>query len=142
MPYVTNLKGTKQVKVSLSKYAIDWNSKSPSQFQKKIKDFLAKYWSADIGVCEEFRISGSLLRVDFLHFGKRIAIEASGQQHFEYTPFFHGNNPLNYMQSIKRDDAKRQWLEKNGFKVIELIEEDLPHLSPEFIKEKFGVDII
>lgn len=142
MPYVTNLKGTKQVKVSLSKYAIDWDKKVASDFQFSVKQFLRKYWEYRIGVCEEYRIPASRLRCDFLCFGNKIAVEASGKQHFEYNKFFHGGNPLNLVASLRRDDAKREWLTRNGFTLIELIEEDLPHLSPEFIKEKFGVDIV
>jgi hypothetical protein len=128
MPYVTNFNGTKQVSVNLHKYAIKWHKKSASQFQKKVKDFLYKYWAADVGVCEEFKIPGKGCRLecDFVN----------------YNEFFHKGNPIELIMSLRRDDAKRKWLEKNGFKVIELIEEDLPQLSPEFIKEKFGVDII
>lgn len=144
MPYVTNFNGTKQVSVNLHKYAIKWHKKSASQFQKKVKDFLYKYWAADVGVCEEFKIPGKGCRLecDFVNFTRKIAIEASGRQHFDYNEFFHKGNPIELIMSLRRDDAKRKWLEKNGFKVIELIEEDLPHLSPEFIKEKFAVDII
>lgn len=141
MPLVTTLNGSKLVKLNLSKYKIDWKADSPSKFQKTIKDFLRPYWEFDIGVCEELRISGSLLRVDFANFAKKIAVEASGAQHFEFNPFFHNNSQANFLASIKRDDKKRLWLERNNFFLIEVIESDVPHLSAEFILEKFGVDI-
>lgn len=112
-----------------------------SNFQFTIKQFLKTYWQYDIGVFEEFRIPGSKLRCDVLNTQRRLAVEASGAQHFEYTPFFHGGSEMNFLSSIKRDDKKRQWLELNGFSLIELVESDVPKLSPEYILEKFGVDI-
>ena len=142
MPLLLPISGNKPVKVSLSKKKIKWDEESCSKFQTSVKLFLKQYWQFDIGVCEELIIPKSLLRIDILNFQRKIAIETSGQQHFEYTPFFHGNNPLNYMQSIKRDDKKRIWLERNGFTLLEFLESDVPHLSPKYIKDKFGVDII
>lgn len=142
MPIFYTLTG-QPIKLNLSHYKIDWEAKSPSNFQFSVKQFLKPYWSCDIGVCEELVIPKSgKLRVDLINFQRKIAIETSGQQHFEYNKFFHGGNIFNFSQSIKRDDKKRTLLEKNGFSLIEIIEEDVPKLSPKFIKEKFGVDII
>ena len=141
MPLVTTLNGSKLVKVPSSKNKIKWDKPSCSIFQTTIKAFLRPYWEFKIGVCEEFKIPGSRLRCDFLCFGAKIAVEASGAQHFEFNPFFHNNSQANFLASIKRDDKKRQWLTLNGFEIIELIESDVPKLSAEFILEKFGVDI-
>ena len=141
MPIVTTLNGSKLVKVPASRYKILWDKPSCSLFQTSVKAFLRPYWEFKIGVCEEFKIPGSRLRCDFLCFGAKIAVEASGAQHFEYNKFFHGGSEMNFLGSIKRDDKKREWLIRNGFSMIELIESDVPKLSPEYILEKFGVDI-
>ena len=141
MPFVTPLVGDKLVKISPTKYKISWDKKKASNFQFAIKQFLKPYWQYDIGVFEEMRIPKSLLRIDLINFTKRIAVEASGAQHFEYNKFFHGGSEMNFLGSIKRDDSKRLWLERNNFKMIELVETDIPKLSPEYIMEKFGVDI-
>lgn len=141
MPFVTPLVGDKLVKISPTKYKINWDKKKASGFQFSVKQFLKQYWQYDIGVFEEMRIPKSLLRIDLINFTKRIAVEASGAQHFEYNKFFHGGSEMNFLGSIKRDDSKRLWLERNNFKMIELVETDIPKLSPEYIMEKFGVDI-
>ena len=141
MPIFTNLAGTKMIKVPASKYKIAWDKAVASNFQFSVKQFLKQYWQYDIGVFEEFRIPGSKLRCDILNNQKKIAVEASGAQHFEYNKFFHGGSEMNFLGSIKRDDSKRLWLERNSFKMIELVESDVPKLSPEYILEKFGVDI-
>ena len=49
---------------------------------------------------------------------------------------------MSYLNSIKRDYQKREWLEKNNFKIIELEEQDIKKLSPEFIENTFGISIL
>lgn len=141
MPFVTPITGDKLVKISSTKYKIKWDKKKASNFQFTIKQFLKTYWQYDIGVFEEMRIPKSLLRIDLINFTKKIAVEASGSQHFEYNKFFHGGSEMNFLGSIKRDDKKRGWLTRNGFSIIELIESDVPKLSREFIFEKFGINL-
>ena len=132
----------KQVFVNIRPYLIDWNKKSASNFQTNVKKFLQKFWSGHI-VCEEMRIPGSLLRCDLVNLTKKICIESSGGQHFAYNPFFHGQSRMgNYLKSIKYDMAKLHWMEKNGFKCAEILEEDVPNLSVNFFKERFDIDII
>lgn len=127
------------VSKNVSKYLIDWDGKSRSKIQFAVKQFLKKYWEPCI-CFEEFPVFGSKLKVDLLNATRHIAVEVDGEQHNAFSPFFHGNR-LNYVKSIKRDFKKLEWLEKNDFVVINIIEEDIPFLSPEFIKEKFGVEI-
>jgi very-short-patch-repair endonuclease len=91
-------------------------------------------------VVEEFKIPGCRLKCDFLNFTKKIAIEVQGGQHFEFNKFFHSDR-TGFQQHIKRDINKYDWLIANDFKVIELIEADIKHLSVEYIQEKFGIFI-
>jgi len=42
---------------------------------------------------------------------------------------------------MKSDFAKQVWAERNGFKFIELYDEDLENLNIEYFKEKFEIDL-
>jgi len=79
------------------------------------------------------------MTVDIVNATKRIAIEVQGRQHKEFNKFFHKTRG-NYLESIKRDLLKRQWLEKNNFKLIEIEEEEVNKLSKTFFKQ-LGIDL-
>lgn len=135
-----NING-KLVNKNVAKYLIKWDGKSRSKLQFKVKQFLKLYWISNI-VYEEFIVYGSLLKVDLLNATKKIAIEVNGPQHGAFNKFFHNDSRLTYLKSIKRDFKKLEWLELNGFKVIELEADEVEDLSVEMIKEKFGIEII
>jgi very-short-patch-repair endonuclease len=73
------------------------------------------------------------MQVDLLNATKKIAVEVQGAQHSSFNAFFHNNSRAKYLASIKRDYMKAQWLEKNGFNLIEIEEHEVPQLSEEFI---------
>ena len=133
-------KSNKTVNFSLSEYAVDWQGDSASKFQTKVKNFLFPYWKSHI-VLEEFRIPGCLLRCDFLNYTKMIAVEANGSQHEKFNKFFHQDSRAKYFQSIKRDFEKIEWLEREGFTVVEIVEGDIKDLSVDFFKLKFNIDL-
>ena len=114
------------------KYLIKWNKKSRSQIQFKVKQFLKPYWENQI-VYEEFPVYGSKMKVDILNATKKIAIEVQGKQHTEFNKFFHKTRG-NYLESIKRDHQKREWLKLNNFKLVEIEEEEIKKLSKSFFK--------
>ena len=114
------------------KYLIKWNKKSRSQIQFKVKQFLKPYWENQI-VYEEFPVYGSKMKVDILNATKKIAIEVQGKQHTEFNKFFHKTRG-NYLESIKRDYQKREWLKQNKFKLVEIEEEEIKKLSKSFFK--------
>lgn len=122
------------------KYLIDWDQPSRSKEQTKVKEFLRQFWSQDI-VMEEYLIPKSgKLRVDFINVTKKIALEHQGKgAHNEYNPFFHNNNRLNYLASLKRDVKKIKILEMNNYKVIETYTKDLNNLSKEFFLKTYGI---
>ena len=126
-----NIYGKLQSRI-VKKYLINWNKKSRSQIQFKVKQFLKPYWENQI-VYEEFPVYGSKMKVDILNATKKIAIEVQGRQHKEFNKFFHKTR-ANYLASIKRDQQKREWLEKNNFKVVEVEEEEINKLSKTFFK--------
>ena len=135
-----NING-KLVNKNVRNYEIDWYGKCRSKLQFKFKQFFYPYWKNHI-VYEEFPVYGSMLKVDLLNATKKIAVEIQGNQHESFNKFFHDNSRLKYLQSIKRDVKKEKWLEMNGFKFLELYENDLKNLSPQYIEEKCGLLII
>ena len=124
----------------VTKYLIKWNDKSRSKLQKKVKDFLKPHWQNQI-VYEEFPVYGTRMKVDFINATKKIAIEVNGPQHDSFNKFFHNDSRANYLQHIKRDLQKIQWLELNNFEIIELDHEMVKKLSKDFIKSEYGITI-
>jgi len=125
----------------VSKYLISWRKKSKSKLQFSVKKFLQPYWRNHI-VYEEFPVYGTRMKVDFINATKKIAVEVNGPQHDAFHKFFHGNSRAKYLQSIKRDTQKAQWLEKNNFILMQIYEDDIKSLSTEYIKETFGVSLV
>ena len=122
----------------VSKYTIDWDAKSKSNIQFKTKQFLKPFWQNHI-VYEEFPVYGTKLKVDFINATKRIAIEVNGTQHNKFNKFFHNNSRANYLESIKRDVKKREWLELNNFLTIEIEQNEVDKLSKEWFKKEFDI---
>lgn len=133
-----NLKG-KLVNKNVSRYLINWDKKCKSIIQFKVKQFLKQYWRGHI-VYEEFPVYGSLLKVDILNASYKIAVEVQGEQHTQFH-YFHGGEPMNYLDSIKRDVKKQEWLEKNGFKLVEINYDEIDSLSKKFFLNKFGIEL-
>ena len=126
----------KLVWINEHKYLIDWDKKSRSKFQFKVKQFLKEYWSNCV-VLEEFKIPGARLFCDFVNLNKKIVIEANGGQHYTFNKFFHNKSRINYWNSMRRDVRKEDWAVDNGFQFLEICEED--PLSRGFFSEKFGL---
>ena len=125
---------------NVSTYLIDWGKKSRSKIQFKTKQFLKEYWKNHI-VYEEFPVYGTRLKVDILNATKKIAVEVNGKQHSSFNKFFHDGSRQKFLQSIKRDCKKFDWLKSNDFEVVEIEEEEVPLLSYELIRDKCGVKI-
>jgi len=120
-----------------TRFLIKWDEKSRSKIQFKVKQFLKPFWKTQI-VYEEFPVYGTQMKVDILNATHKIAIEVNGIQHEEFSEFFHGH-PVNYLKSFNRDSLKRNWLEENGFKLIEIRQSEIDSISREFFKEKFDL---
>ena len=133
------LPSNREINITFKKYKIDFDKPSRSKQQFKIKQFLRKHCAHHI-LFEEVRIPSTLLKVDFLNLTKNFAIEHQGVAHIQngFNTFFHNNDRLKYLGSIKRDVEKRKHLERNGFTLIETFPEDLP-LTINFFIEKYGI---
>jgi hypothetical protein len=129
----------REVNKNITPYITDWNEVKGSKAQFNVKKFFEQYWSGQV-ICEEFPVAGSRMRCDLINFTKKIAVETHGQQHDKFVPFFHKNR-TNFKKSFKRDLVKYNWLELNGFTVIEIFDNEIKDLSREWIKEKFGIEI-
>lgn len=125
---------------NVSNYIINWDKKSRSNVQFLTKQFLRPFWQSQI-VYEEFPCFGTLLKVDILNATLKIAIEVHGKQHESFNSFFHNGNPANYLKGIKNDFKKIKWLEKNNFKLIEIMEDEVPKLDKEFFLNKFDLKL-
>jgi len=132
-----NIHGKLQSK-KVSKYLIDWDGKSCSKIQFRVKQFLKKFWRNQI-VYEEFPVYGTKMRVDILNATKRIAIEVNGAQHSNFNKFFHAGSRQKYLECIKRDVEKADWLESNNFILIEIEEGEVASINLNFFKKKFNI---
>lgn len=130
----------KERNINISKYIIDWDAKSASNFQFAVKQFLYKYWMAHC-VCEEFLLVGTKLRLDFFNITRNIAVEANGIQHNEFNKFFHGNSRAKYLAQIKRDVIKQKWCDKNKILLVEINPDNIDDLCPEWFMEKYDVSL-
>ena len=116
------LNGKERLIKNARKYAINWDKKSKSDIQFRVKQFIRPYWGRDI-VFEELRVVGTRLSLDFYNANKKIAIEVQGKQHQQFNKFFHNNNRANWLDQLKRDDLKLKFCLTNGIKLVEIYEE-------------------
>ncbi len=127
----------------IHKYRIDYTKKAPSKGAREVKEFLKKFCGSDV-VCEELRIPKTLLRVDFVNFTKKFALEYNDDQnnnaHDNFISHFHSGNKMNFVKGMKRDMDKIEQLERNGFTVIIVYKQDLP-LTRAWFSEKYDINI-
>jgi len=135
---VKKLNSTKEVLIRARDYAIDWEKDGASKLEVRFRDLIYPKWKDSI-VLFQFRIPGSLMRLDFLNCNKRLVVEIHGPQHENFNKHFHNNSRINYLESIKRDAMKWEWCNQNKITVLELKERDLDKFSTEYIEKEFGV---
>lgn len=70
-------------------------------------------------IMEEVPLPGTKLRLDFYIHPLCIGVEVHGEQHYSYSPFFHGST-ANFLQSRRNDRLKREWCDMNDITLIEL----------------------
>ena len=129
----------KDINKNINKYLVKWDEPCRSKVQFNIKKFFETYWKTHI-VVEEFPVFGSRMKCDLINFTKKIAVETHGLQHDKFVKYFHGTK-TGFKKSVKRDLQKYSWLEMNGFKVIEIFENETHLLDSDWIKEKFDIEI-
>lgn len=96
-----------------------------SNLHKKIREEIESVYPYDKYI-EEFPLPGTKpkLYADFFIPSRKIIIECQGDQHYEYTPFFH-KNKYQFYKSQANDRIKREWCEENEIELIEVTENDI-----------------
>ena len=117
------LNGKEKLIKNSKKFLINWDAKSRSKVQWRVKQFLFSYWKHDI-VFEELRVAGTRLSLDFYNANKKIAVEVQGKQHQQFNKFFHNKNRLNWLAQLKRDDLKMKFCLTNGIVLVEIYEDE------------------
>lgn len=129
--------------IKISNYLINWEKDCASKEQTRVKNFLRPFWKGHLVGCEVVLPKSGKLRVDFINFTKRIALEHNGKgAHDEYNPFFHRNSRANFLSSIKRDVKKEEILKLNNYHFVVTETKDIDNLSLEWFQENYGVFLV
>ena len=130
-------KNGRVINLNITKYLCDFDSTKGSSGEVAVRKFLKKHSSTQVW-CEQVRIPGELMTIDFLAPGLKIAIEFDGKFHHAYNKWAHKGSKLNFLAQIKRDVSKDEHLTRNSFQIIRLEDSDLP-LTLSLFREKFEV---
>ena len=111
---------------NLTSYSVDANDKRKrSKFHVRARKLLKTIFHS-YRILEEVKLPGSteshrkgVLYLDFYIPQIMMAIEVHGQQHYDYTPFFHKNKADFALAQVK-DDDKIRWCELNKIDIIVL----------------------
>jgi len=95
-------------------------NENASQYHKIAKEILSNLFPLDT-VFQECFLPGckTKLYLDFYLPLRKLALEISGDQHYNFNSFFHGDI-LGFWRSNTRDNEKRRWCELNEIQLIEL----------------------
>lgn len=125
--------------IKIRHYLIDWGGDSLSHFQEEVKAFLYPYWRRDV-VCEELPVAGTKMRFDMINISRKVIVEVNGVAHLDPDSHFHQGSRARWLSQIKRDHAKTEWAEMNGYQMAEIEPDDLP-LTKDFFKRQFDIDL-
>ena len=122
---VTGING-KEYAWNLTSYSVDANDKRKrSKFHVRARELLKTIFHS-YRILEEVKLPGSteshrkgVLYLDFYIPQIMMAIEVHGQQHYDYTPFFH-KNKADFALAQAKDDDKIRWCELNKIDIIVL----------------------
>ena len=119
---VTGLNG-REYHLDLKKYRAKRGK--VSKYHLRAREIIEDIY-AGFNVLEEVKLPGSVkpakksvLYLDFLLPDCKIGIEVHGQQHYEYTPFFH-KSKAGFLYAKARDRDKIEWCQINDIELIEL----------------------
>lgn len=112
----TGLNGREYI---LNEQKYDKIRKNASQLHKNSYQALKKQFPHDI-ILHECSIKGfpKTLYFDIIVPRYKLIIEVQGQQHETFNSF-HFENRVEFLRAQNRDRLKKEWCEKNGFKLVE-----------------------
>lgn len=117
---------------SLAKYVGNENS-NPSDLHLRVREFLEDNYPA-LQILEEVKLPDSLLYLDFYLPVIKIACEAQGQQHDEFSLYMH-KDKLSYSRSKGRDNRKAEFCRINNIKLVYFY----PYEKEEEWRKKMGI---
>ena len=126
---VTGING-REYAWNLTSYSVDANDKRKrSKFHIRARKLLKTIYHS-YRILEEVKLPGSteshrkgVLYLDFYIPQIMMAVEVHGQQHYDYTPFFH-KNKADFALAQAKDDDKIRWCELNKIDIIVLKHSD------------------
>ena len=111
---------------NISSWSIAGNSSKANNINKSSLHLLArdiiKQIYPTMPVLEEVTINtkkSEFLYLDFYVPMIKTCIEVHGEQHYNFTPFYHANM-LAFLKAQKRDKDKKSWCDINNIQYIEL----------------------
>jgi len=97
------------------------NNINKSSFHLLARDIIKKIYPT-MPLLEEVTINirkSEFLYLDFYIPMIKTCMEVHGEQHYNFTPFYHANM-MAFLKSQKRDRDKKSWCELNNIQYIEL----------------------
>jgi len=100
-------------------HEVDFNDQRPrSSLHLRCRELLRQMYPTQ-PILEEVPIPRLGLVCDFYLPFRKVVIECHGEQHYKFTPHFHGSR-YDFAQAKKRDKTKREWCRINNFRVATL----------------------
>lgn len=101
------------------------DTRKRSKYHIRARNLLKEIYNS-YRILEEVKLPGStelyrksVLYLDFYIPSIKLAIEVHGQQHYEYSPFFH-KSQADFLKSKARDEDKIRWCEINDIRIVTL----------------------
>jgi len=102
--------------------ASNGDNRIKSQYHVKARGLIHEKYGRTCAILEEVSIpvyNRQTMYLDFYIPLLKIAFEIHGEQHFKYTPHFHGTM-AGFVESRRRDQDKAEWCNTNGIRLIAL----------------------
>lgn len=110
-----------EYKISLASLTTKSSLNNKSNFHLLARELLKQNYPT-LQILEEMPIQirkSETLYMDFFIPLSKKCIEVHGEQHYEFTPFYH-RTKLDFFKQQKRDREKREWCHINNIAYIEL----------------------
>lgn len=110
-----------EYKISLASLTTKSSLNNKSNFHLTARDLLKQAYPT-LQILEEVPIQirkSETLYMDFFIPLSKKCIEVHGEQHYEFTPFYH-RTKLDFFKQQKRDREKQEWCHINNLTYIEL----------------------
>jgi len=110
-----------EYKISLASLTTKSSLNNKSNFHLLARELLKQNYPT-LQILEEIPIQirkSETLYMDFFIPLSKKCIEVHGEQHYEFTPFYH-RTKLDFFKQQKRDREKREWCHINNIAYIEL----------------------